>query len=104
MVLMTRVLPYLPPRDLRKFKESKKHFDKVSEEKEAALARNAQAPRNKQHEVEEATNILTATRKCFRHIVLDYVLQVPDPPRPPLLRGFSQVSPARGFSPSPWPG
>uniref|UniRef100_A0A8C5F591 Arf-GAP with coiled-coil, ANK repeat and PH domain-containing protein n=1 Tax=Gadus morhua TaxID=8049 RepID=A0A8C5F591_GADMO len=63
-------------RDLRKFKESKKHFDKVSEEKEAALARNAQAPRNKQHEVEEATNILTATRKCFRHIVLDYVLQI----------------------------
>lgn len=62
--------------DLRKFKEAKKQFDKVSEEKEAALIKNAQAPRNKQHEVEEATNILTATRKCFRHIVLDYVLQV----------------------------
>uniref|UniRef100_A0A3B1JC60 Arf-GAP with coiled-coil, ANK repeat and PH domain-containing protein n=1 Tax=Astyanax mexicanus TaxID=7994 RepID=A0A3B1JC60_ASTMX len=62
--------------DLRKFKEAKKQFDKVSEEKEAALIRNAQAPRNKQHEVEEATNILTATRKCFRHIVLDYVLQI----------------------------
>nr|XP_046157661.1 arf-GAP with coiled-coil, ANK repeat and PH domain-containing protein 2-like isoform X2 [Oncorhynchus gorbuscha] len=62
--------------DLRKFKESKKQFDKVSEEKEAALIKNAQVPRNKQHEVEEATNILTATRKCFRHIVLDYVLQI----------------------------
>lgn len=62
--------------DLRKFKEAKKQFDKVSEEKEAALTKNAQAPRNKQHEVEEATNILTATRKCFRHIVLDYVLQI----------------------------
>uniref|UniRef100_A0A3B4H4S6 Arf-GAP with coiled-coil, ANK repeat and PH domain-containing protein n=1 Tax=Pundamilia nyererei TaxID=303518 RepID=A0A3B4H4S6_9CICH len=62
--------------DLRKFKEAKKQFDKVSEEKETALIKNAQAPRNKQHEVEEATNILTATRKCFRHIVLDYVLQV----------------------------
>uniref|UniRef100_A0AAQ4PLE5 Arf-GAP with coiled-coil, ANK repeat and PH domain-containing protein n=1 Tax=Gasterosteus aculeatus aculeatus TaxID=481459 RepID=A0AAQ4PLE5_GASAC len=61
--------------DIRKFKEAKKHFDKVSEEKEGALIKNAQAPRNKQHEVEEATNILTATRKCFRHIVLDYVLQ-----------------------------
>uniref|UniRef100_A0A672IQF6 Arf-GAP with coiled-coil, ANK repeat and PH domain-containing protein n=1 Tax=Salarias fasciatus TaxID=181472 RepID=A0A672IQF6_SALFA len=58
------------------FKEAKKQFDKVSEEKEAALIKNAQAPRNKQHEVEEATNILTATRKCFRHIVLDYVLQI----------------------------
>ncbi|KAM4548623.1 arf-GAP with coiled-coil, ANK repeat and PH domain-containing protein 2-like isoform 3-T3 [Odontesthes bonariensis] len=62
--------------DIRKFKEAKKHFDKVSEEKEAALIKNAQAPRNKQHEVEEATHILTATRKCFRHIVLDYVLQI----------------------------
>uniref|UniRef100_A0A3P8WEU1 Arf-GAP with coiled-coil, ANK repeat and PH domain-containing protein n=1 Tax=Cynoglossus semilaevis TaxID=244447 RepID=A0A3P8WEU1_CYNSE len=62
--------------DLRKFKEAKKQFDKVSEEKEGALIKNAQAPRNKQHEVEEATNILTATRKCFRHIVLDYVLQI----------------------------
>lgn len=62
--------------DLRKFKEAKKQFDKVSEEKEAALSKNAQAPRNKQHEVDEATNILNATRKCFRHIVLDYVLQI----------------------------
>ncbi|KAL4630746.1 arf-GAP with coiled-coil, ANK repeat and PH domain-containing protein 2 isoform X3 [Arapaima gigas] len=62
--------------DLRKFKEAKKQFDKVSEEKEVALAKNAQAARNKQHEVEEATNILTATRKCFRHVVLDYVLQI----------------------------
>uniref|UniRef100_A0A6I8NQ72 Arf-GAP with coiled-coil, ANK repeat and PH domain-containing protein n=1 Tax=Ornithorhynchus anatinus TaxID=9258 RepID=A0A6I8NQ72_ORNAN len=62
--------------DLRKFKDAKKQFEKVSEEKENALAKNAQVPRNKQHEVEEATNILTATRKCFRHIALDYVLQM----------------------------
>ncbi|XP_077146482.1 arf-GAP with coiled-coil, ANK repeat and PH domain-containing protein 2 isoform X2 [Ranitomeya variabilis] len=62
--------------DLRKFKDAKKQFDKVSEEKENALAKNAQLPRTKQHEVEEATNILTATRKCFRHIALDYVLQI----------------------------
>ncbi|KAG2463288.1 ACAP2 protein, partial [Polypterus senegalus] len=62
--------------DLRKFKDAKKQFDKVSEEKETALVKNAQAPRNKQHEVEEATSVLTATRKCFRHIALDYVLQM----------------------------
>ncbi|KAL0599667.1 Arf-GAP with coiled-coil, ANK repeat and PH domain-containing protein 2 [Plecturocebus cupreus] len=61
--------------DLRKFKDAKKQFEKVSEEKENALVKNAQVQRNKQHEVEEATNILTATRKCFRHIALDYVLQ-----------------------------
>ncbi|XP_053315564.1 arf-GAP with coiled-coil, ANK repeat and PH domain-containing protein 2 [Spea bombifrons] len=62
--------------DLRKFKDAKKQFDKVSEEKENALVKNAQLPRNKQHEVEEATNILVATRKCFRHVALDYVLQI----------------------------
>uniref|UniRef100_A0A673YV33 Arf-GAP with coiled-coil, ANK repeat and PH domain-containing protein n=1 Tax=Salmo trutta TaxID=8032 RepID=A0A673YV33_SALTR len=73
--IKTQLLTFVKE-DLRKFKEAKKQFDKVSEEKEAALNKNAQAPRNKQHEVEEATNILTATRKCFRHIVLDYVLQM----------------------------
>ncbi|XP_019359050.1 PREDICTED: arf-GAP with coiled-coil, ANK repeat and PH domain-containing protein 2 isoform X1 [Gavialis gangeticus] len=62
--------------DIRKFKDAKKQFEKVSEEKENALVKNAQVQRNKQHEVEEATNILTATRKCFRHIALDYVLQM----------------------------
>ncbi|XP_009081474.1 PREDICTED: arf-GAP with coiled-coil, ANK repeat and PH domain-containing protein 2-like, partial [Acanthisitta chloris] len=61
--------------DIRKFKDAKKQFEKVSEEKENALVKNAQVQRNKQHEVEEATNILTAARKCFRHIALDYVLQ-----------------------------
>jgi len=61
---------------LKKFKDAKKQFDKVSEDKEVALVKNAQVPRNKQHEVEEATNILTTARKCFRHIALDYVLQV----------------------------
>lgn len=38
--------------------------------------RNAQAPRHRPHEVEEATGALTLTRKCFRHLALDYVLQV----------------------------
>ncbi|KAF7706887.1 hypothetical protein HF521_020141 [Silurus meridionalis] len=62
--------------DLRKFKEVKKQFDKASEEKDVALVKNAQVPRNKPHEVDEATNTLTTTRKCFRHIALDYVLQI----------------------------
>ncbi|KAG8445112.1 hypothetical protein GDO86_010035 [Hymenochirus boettgeri] len=62
--------------DLKKFKDAKKQFDKVSEEKENALVKNAQVQKAKQHEVEEATHILEATRKCFRHVALDYVLQI----------------------------
>uniref|UniRef100_A0A669QVC0 Arf-GAP with coiled-coil, ANK repeat and PH domain-containing protein n=1 Tax=Phasianus colchicus TaxID=9054 RepID=A0A669QVC0_PHACC len=41
---------------------------------EISLVKNAQAPRHKPHEVEEATGTLTITRKCFRHLALDYVL------------------------------
>lgn len=63
-------------RDVRKFKETKKHFDRVREDMEIAQVKNAQAPRNKPHEVEEATGTLSITRKCFRHLALDYVLQV----------------------------
>ncbi|NXP44762.1 ACAP3 protein, partial [Heliornis fulica] len=62
--------------DVRKFKETKKQFDKVREDMEISLVKNAQAPRNKPHEVEEATGTLTITRKCFRHLALDYVLQI----------------------------
>uniref|UniRef100_A0A674EIB8 Arf-GAP with coiled-coil, ANK repeat and PH domain-containing protein n=1 Tax=Salmo trutta TaxID=8032 RepID=A0A674EIB8_SALTR len=62
--------------DVRKFKETKKQFDRVREDMEIAQVKNAQAPRNKPHEVEEATSSLTLTRKCFRHLALDYVLQV----------------------------
>uniref|UniRef100_A0A8C6UDE5 Arf-GAP with coiled-coil, ANK repeat and PH domain-containing protein n=1 Tax=Neogobius melanostomus TaxID=47308 RepID=A0A8C6UDE5_9GOBI len=64
--------------DVRKFKETKKHFDRVREDMEIAQVKNAQAPRNKPHEVEEATGTLCITRKCFRHLALDYVLQVRD--------------------------
>ncbi|XP_014912866.1 arf-GAP with coiled-coil, ANK repeat and PH domain-containing protein 3-like [Poecilia latipinna] len=62
--------------DVRKFKETKKHFDRVREDMEIAQVKNAQAPRNKPHEVEEATSALSITRKCFRHLALDYVLQI----------------------------
>uniref|UniRef100_A0A671NLN9 Arf-GAP with coiled-coil, ANK repeat and PH domain-containing protein n=1 Tax=Sinocyclocheilus anshuiensis TaxID=1608454 RepID=A0A671NLN9_9TELE len=61
--------------DVRKFKETKKQFDKVREDMEIAQVKNAQAPRNKPHEVEEASSTLITTRKCFRHLALDYVLQ-----------------------------
>lgn len=62
--------------DVRKFKETKKHFERVREDMEIAQVKNAQAPRNKPHEVEEAAGTLSITRKCFRHLALDYVLQI----------------------------
>uniref|UniRef100_A0A4W3GCS1 Arf-GAP with coiled-coil, ANK repeat and PH domain-containing protein n=1 Tax=Callorhinchus milii TaxID=7868 RepID=A0A4W3GCS1_CALMI len=53
-----------------------KQFDRISEDLETALNRNAQAPPRKQHEIEEATGGLLTARKAFRHGSLDYVLQI----------------------------
>ncbi|KAG2467871.1 ACAP3 protein, partial [Polypterus senegalus] len=62
--------------DVKKFKDTKKEFDKSSEALEAAQNRNAQAPRNKVHEVEDASTALLNARKTFRCEALDYVLQM----------------------------
>uniref|UniRef100_A0AAQ5Z9W0 Arf-GAP with coiled-coil, ANK repeat and PH domain-containing protein n=1 Tax=Amphiprion ocellaris TaxID=80972 RepID=A0AAQ5Z9W0_AMPOC len=62
--------------DVRKFKDTKKQFDRVREDMELAQVKNAQAPRNKVHEAEEATQALILSRKAFRHLALDYVLQI----------------------------
>uniref|UniRef100_A0A3Q1JFD2 Arf-GAP with coiled-coil, ANK repeat and PH domain-containing protein n=1 Tax=Anabas testudineus TaxID=64144 RepID=A0A3Q1JFD2_ANATE len=61
---------------VRRFKDVRKEFERSSEALEGALVRNAQAPRGKQHEVDEATNALVNARKAFRSGALDYVLEV----------------------------
>uniref|UniRef100_A0A8C6K8M0 Arf-GAP with coiled-coil, ANK repeat and PH domain-containing protein n=1 Tax=Nothobranchius furzeri TaxID=105023 RepID=A0A8C6K8M0_NOTFU len=66
--------------DVRRFKDVRKEFERSSETLEAALSRNAQAPRGKLHEVEEASNTLLNARKSFRSEALDYVLEVRESP------------------------
>lgn len=66
----------LSSRDVRRFKDVRKEFERRSECLEGAQSRNAQAPRGKQHEVEEASNNLLNARRAFRSEALDYVLQV----------------------------
>ncbi|XP_034712138.1 arf-GAP with coiled-coil, ANK repeat and PH domain-containing protein 1 [Etheostoma cragini] len=62
--------------DVRRFKDVRRGFERGSECLEGALVRNAQAPRGKQHEVEEASNALLNARKTFRSEALDYVLEI----------------------------
>uniref|UniRef100_A0AAR2M2M2 Arf-GAP with coiled-coil, ANK repeat and PH domain-containing protein n=1 Tax=Pygocentrus nattereri TaxID=42514 RepID=A0AAR2M2M2_PYGNA len=62
--------------DVKRFKDVRKEFERSSETLETALGRNAQAPRGKQHEVEEASLALLNARRIFRSEALDYVLQV----------------------------
>ncbi|XP_051913746.1 arf-GAP with coiled-coil, ANK repeat and PH domain-containing protein 3-like isoform X2 [Hippocampus zosterae] len=69
-------LQHFVKEDVRKFKETRKHFERVREDVEMAQVKNAQAPRTKAHEVEEATCALDVARKRFRHLALDYVLQI----------------------------
>ena len=65
-----------PSRDVRKFKEVRKEFERSSESLEGALLKNAQVARGKPHEVDEASNSLLSARKTFRSEALDYVLEV----------------------------
>ncbi|XP_077356646.1 arf-GAP with coiled-coil, ANK repeat and PH domain-containing protein 1 [Festucalex cinctus] len=62
--------------DVRRFKDARKEFERSSESLEGALARNAQAPRGKPHEVEEASSALLNARRAFRSGALDYVLEI----------------------------
>ncbi|XP_077399668.1 arf-GAP with coiled-coil, ANK repeat and PH domain-containing protein 1 isoform X2 [Vanacampus margaritifer] len=62
--------------DVRRFKDARKEFERSSESLEGALARNAQAPRGKSHEVEEASSALLNSRRAFRSGALDYVLEI----------------------------
>ncbi|XP_075968484.1 arf-GAP with coiled-coil, ANK repeat and PH domain-containing protein 1 isoform X2 [Anarhichas minor] len=62
--------------DVRRFKDVRKEFERSSECLEGALVRNAQAPRGKQHEVEEASNALLNARRTFRSEAMDYVLEI----------------------------
>lgn len=63
-------------RDIKKTKDTKRSFEKYSDEYDQALIRNSQAPKSKQHECEEANTAVTAARLSYQHTALDYVFQV----------------------------
>ena len=68
-------------RDIRKVKDTKKLFEKISDDMDSSLVRNSQAQRSKSQECEDANNALTAMRSCFAHTSLDYVFHVSTPIR-----------------------
>ncbi|XP_017103492.1 arf-GAP with coiled-coil, ANK repeat and PH domain-containing protein 2 isoform X2 [Drosophila bipectinata] len=59
--------------DINQVKDYKGHFLKVSEGYDNALIKNAQASKNRPQEMQEAANILSASKSCFQHTALDYV-------------------------------
>ncbi|RWS08827.1 hypothetical protein B4U79_12687 [Dinothrombium tinctorium] len=73
---VSRSLDTFIKNDINKVKETKRHFDKISDDYDTILVRNSQTFRSKQNECEEVHNLLTATRSCFKHTTLDYVSQI----------------------------
>ncbi|XP_015109032.1 arf-GAP with coiled-coil, ANK repeat and PH domain-containing protein 2 [Diachasma alloeum] len=59
--------------DMKKVKESRHYFEKISNDLDLALNRTSQIPKSRPSEYEESSNILSATRSCFRHTALDYI-------------------------------
>ncbi|XP_012282480.1 arf-GAP with coiled-coil, ANK repeat and PH domain-containing protein 2 [Orussus abietinus] len=59
--------------DIKRVKEARHYFDKISGDLDVALNRNSQIPKSRPADYEESSNILSATRSCFRHTALDYV-------------------------------
>lgn len=59
--------------NIKNAKESRHYLEKISGDLDGALTRNSQIPKSRPVEAEEAQNILSATRSCFRHTALDHV-------------------------------
>ncbi|XP_033097864.1 arf-GAP with coiled-coil, ANK repeat and PH domain-containing protein 2-like [Anneissia japonica] len=62
--------------DLKKVKDTKRAFYKISEDFDTSLNKHAQVSRSKAMEAEEAGNLLIATRSAFGHTALDYVKEL----------------------------
>ena len=62
--------------EIKNIKETRKHFEKISDDMDSALNRNSQAQKTKPQECEDAFNLMMANKSCFAHTSLDYVYQV----------------------------
>ncbi|XP_042331401.1 arf-GAP with coiled-coil, ANK repeat and PH domain-containing protein 1 [Sceloporus undulatus] len=69
-------LQSLVKEDMKQFKETRKEFERGSENLASALHHNAEVPRRRHHEAEEAVVALKCARTTFRARALDYVLQI----------------------------
>lgn len=62
--------------DLKRVKDSRKHFQKMSDEVENAFGRNAQVSKSRVEECEEAGSNLTIARNNFKKSSLDYLFEI----------------------------
>ena len=73
---ITRNLSRFLKEDVKQMKDTRGYFNKISNDLDSALYKNASVYKNRPNEVEDVTNLLKATQSCFRYTTLDYVYQV----------------------------
>lgn len=73
---ITRNLTKFLKEDMKQMKETKGYFNKISNDLDSALSKNAAASKSRPADIEDASNLLTATRSCFRYTGLDYAFQI----------------------------
>ena len=52
--------------DIKQMKETRGYFNKISNDLDSALTKNAAVSKSRPSDLEDASNLLTATRSCFR--------------------------------------
>jgi len=62
--------------DMKKMHETKGYFNKISNDLDSALSKSAATSKSRPLELEDASNLLTATKSCFRYTGMDYVYQI----------------------------
>merc|ERR1719192_308721 len=62
--------------DIKQMKETRGYFNKISNDLDSALTKNAAVSKSRPSDLEDASNLLTATRSCFRYTGMDYVYQI----------------------------
>ncbi|XP_071839738.1 arf-GAP with coiled-coil, ANK repeat and PH domain-containing protein 2-like isoform X1 [Apostichopus japonicus] len=73
---VSTVLNNFVKKDIKRVKDTKKYFDKITEELDTALNKNAQIIKAKPQEAEESRKLVLATRSAFGVTAFDYSLQI----------------------------
>jgi len=73
---ITKNLTQFLREDIKQMKETKGYFNKISNDLDSALTKNAAVSKSRPSDLEDASNLLTATRSCFRYTGMDYVYQI----------------------------
>lgn len=63
-------------KDFKQMKETRGYFNKISNDLDSALSKNAAVSKSRPSDLEDSSNLLTATKSAFRYTGLDYVYQI----------------------------